>query len=342
MEKIIIQSEWYEKGLDYALISWTSTFNRMGKPNPYSRIEKILIGIIAESSVENYLLSNNIKYSESGKTRWYEIDRYDIGIGKHEIDVKSNFLNLTSPYIQQLFSRERDKLRWLQTCIALVPLDQFNPSKTERLKKKKNKVFLFPFMEGYFQEDEMAKNLVHAFWDYKWLKRAEHRDLGSLGKLNITYDGSLNKNHKIIIYGTSAPKAIIKEEIILNKQMITTSTSYHQVFAIRFVGKPNGSLTVKSITQKLSEVIRDVCGFALIKDPESGKYVPSQNDWQDLTLYSSNIFLSGWITEDEMRLFGKKYQRFDKTIPQYSEIKVDNWGCAVSELEKMSNIKKLS
>ena len=95
----------FEKGLDYALKSWTSTFNRMGKPNPYSRIEKILIGIIAENAVENYLRDCEIPYNEKGKTRWYEKDRYDIGIGNYAIDVKANFLDQKSSYIQQIFAK---------------------------------------------------------------------------------------------------------------------------------------------------------------------------------------------------------------------------------------------
>ncbi len=88
----------------------------MGKPNPYTRIEKIILGLIAESAVEEFFIYNNIKYNTSGKTRWYEEDRYDIGIGKYAIDVKANFLDLNSPYIITQYVNNPNKIEWLNKC----------------------------------------------------------------------------------------------------------------------------------------------------------------------------------------------------------------------------------
>ncbi|KAA6340378.1 hypothetical protein EZS27_011753 [termite gut metagenome] len=132
--KVDIDDSFFSKGLEYALISWTSTFNRMGKPNPYSRLQKIILGIIAEKAFEGFLTKNNIDYETNGKTKWYEIDRYDIGIGGFAIDVKANFLDLNSPFIR---SKQQNHLfdnkeSWFLKCHALVPLDQFNPGKNKR------------------------------------------------------------------------------------------------------------------------------------------------------------------------------------------------------------------
>jgi len=333
---------WFEKGLDYALKSWTSTFNRMGKPNPYSRIEKILIGIIAENAVENYLRDCEIPYNEKGKTRWYEKDRYDIGIGNYAIDVKANFLDQKSSYIQQIFAKNNDKIKWLNTCISLVPMDQFNPPKRLRKKELKKKVYIFPFIEGHFSENNISSsNLIHAFWDYKWLKRAEFKDFGPLGKLNISYDGSSNQTHKIIIYGTKKPKEFIKEIVHLDSKTIITKNNFHQVFSIRFIGKPDGLLRINSSTGKLAEHIEPNCNFELEKHPVTQKYVPKQNNWQNLGLNSVSIYLSGWMEDEDLRIQGRHYKRFDKTIPQYSEIKIDNWGLEVSELNEMKSIETL-
>lgn len=333
----------FEKGLDYALKSWTSTFNRMGKPNPYSRIQKILIGIIAENEVENYLIDYEIPYNEKGKTKWYEKDRYDIGIGNYAIDVKANFLDQKSNYIKQIFANNKDKINWLNTCISLVPIDQFNPPKRVRKKDLKKKVYIFPFIEGYFTENNISSsNLIHAFWNYKWLKKAEFKDFDPLGKLNISYDGSLNKTHKIIIYGTKKPKEFIKEIVNLNSKTLITKNHYHQVFSIRFIGKPDGLLRINSSIAKLCEHIEPNCNFDLEKHPVTEKYVPKENNWQNLTLNSVSIYLSGWIEDEDLRIQGRPYKRFDKTIPQYSEIKIDNWGLEVSELNEMESIKTLS
>jgi hypothetical protein len=336
------KSIWFEKGLDYALKSWTSTFNRMGKPNPYSRIEKILIGIIAELAVEDYLKASEILYNEKGKTRWYEEDRYDIGIGNYAIDVKANFLDLNSNYIQKIFSENKNRQQWLNTCISLVPLDQFNPPKRVRKINMKKKAYIFPFIEGHYSENVISdSNLIHAFWDYRWLKRAEFKTFGPLGKLNITYSGSLNENHKIIIYGTSKPKELINETVLLNNDKILTTNKYHQVFSMRFIGKPDGVLRIDSSLQKLSELVRPDCEFELEKHPTTLKYIPKQNNWQNLNLNSVIIYIAGWMKDEDLRIQGRTYKRFDKNIPQYSEIKIDNWGLEVSELNNMESIKTL-
>tara|TARA_B100001248_G_scaffold255023_1_gene234234 strand:- start:94 stop:1125 length:1032 start_codon:yes stop_codon:yes gene_type:complete len=333
---------WFEKGLDYALKSWTSTFNRLGKPNPYSRIEKILIGIIAELAVENYLKASEISYDEKGKTRWYEKDRYDIGIGNYAVDVKANFLDLNSNYIQKIFSENNIRHQWLNKCISLVPLDQFNPAKKDRKINQRKKVYVFPFIEGCFNENIInSSNLIHAFWDYRWLKRAEFKTYGPLGKLKISYFGSLDENQKIILYGTSKPKQFIKETIFLNNNRIITKNKYHQVFSIRLIGKPDGSLKIESSEQKLSEVILPDCNFELEKNLITSKYVPKENNWQNLSLNSVKIYLCGWMKDEDLRILGRSYKRFDKSIPQYSEIKIDNWGVEVSELNHMKSIKSL-
>jgi len=101
--KLPVKEDSLKVGLDYALISWTSTFNRMGKPNPYKRIEKILLGVAAENEFIEYLKKQHIKYELKGRTRWYEVDRYDIGINGTPVDIKANFLDLSSAHIQSKY-----------------------------------------------------------------------------------------------------------------------------------------------------------------------------------------------------------------------------------------------
>lgn len=71
--KLPVKEDSLKVGLDYALISWTSTFNRMGKPNPYKRIEKILLGVAAENEFIEYLKTKHTKYELKGRTRWCEL-----------------------------------------------------------------------------------------------------------------------------------------------------------------------------------------------------------------------------------------------------------------------------
>lgn len=338
---IELEKNWIRAGLNYALISWTSTFNRMGKPNPYSRLEKIVLGIIAELAIEKFLTDSKLDYETHGKTKWYEEDRYDIGINGFAIDVKSNFLDTRSPYIiSKLNNLFEDKLNWFLKCHALVPLDQFNPGLNQRRAHKRDKVYVFPFIEGHFIEDSFEPPLVHTFWDYKWLKRAECKDLPNLGELTIEYDGTLN-NASITLYGTTSKNQSCIEKIILTSNKLSTKNNFFQVFSIEWTGtkKPDGNLKISSKVIKLKEIIKPESKFELEKNDEG--YWPIENNWQSIKINNAKVHLLGWIYEEDFRIVGKEQKRFTKTIEQYSEIKVDNWGCLVKDLEPMNKISKI-
>jgi hypothetical protein len=336
-----VDEKWITSGINYALISWTSTFNRMGKPNPYSRIEKIVLGIIAEAALENYFNNLSIDFETHGKTKWYEEDRYDIGLKGYAIDVKSNFLDLSSQYIiKKLTNIFDDKLNWFLKCHALVPLDQFNPGTNERRAHKRDKVYIFPFIEGYFNEQKTSTTLVHAFWDYKWLKRAEYKDLANLGNVAIEYSGT-QKGASIKIYGTTAKNEACIEYFDFSKNQSETTNDFFQIFSIEWTGKnnPDGVIKIKAKKLKLIEIINPKCSFELEKTEDG--YWPIHNDWQSMKLYNSKVHLLGWIYEEDFRIIGAEQKRFTKTIEQYSEIKVDNWGCLINELEPMKAIKNI-
>jgi hypothetical protein len=336
-----VDDNWFKNGLNYALMSWTSTFNRMGKPNPYSRIEKIVLGIIAEIALESYLQSLKINFETKGKTKWYEEDRYDIGINGYAIDVKSNFLDTKSQYISSKIENLReDKFNWFLKCHALVPLDQFNPGTNERRAHKRDKVYMFPFIEGFFNEHNYSKTLVHAFWDYKWLKRAEYKELPKLGNILLKYSGT-KKNASLRVFGTTGKNKACIEEISLSENQVQTTNNFHQVFSIEWTGTelPDGTLRIISHILNLEEIIKPKCSFELQKTDNG--YWPIENNWQSLKLYNSEVHLLGWVFEDDYRVIGNELKRFTKTIEQYSEIKVDNWGCLVKELEPMKTINKI-
>jgi hypothetical protein len=343
MKKLVrykLRNEWFEKGLDYALKSWTSTFNRMGKPNPYVRIKNITVGIIAEKAVEQYLIDNNITYDKSGRTRWYEKDRYDLGIGEYAIDVKANYVNNNLEKIKISKSFEKSIIEWYNKCHALVPLDQFNTGNKFKRNKESKKVYIFPFYEGdiFFDNDNNA--LIHAFWDYKWIKRAEFKNLPKHGKLSIRYNGK--EKGILFIYGTIEEKELVIEKINISNGYFTTEHNYYQVFSIRWKGEkaPDGKLTIKSPNLHLTETIFPENRFELRKNINN-KYEPVYNDWQNLKLTNFEIIFTGWIHKRQMQMKGEKIPRFSKHIRQYSETKVDNFGCRVSDLNDMSELKTL-
>lgn len=337
--RVPVASQWISDALDYALLSWSQTYNRLGSNNPYKRIEKILIGKVSEDAVIAALDSNEIAYDVRGRTEWYKIDQYDLGIGQHDIDVKSNFLDIGSKYITKKYGDQSldSKLNWFIDCHALVPTDQVASKRGSRKKR-----FLFVFMEGHFPS--MSKLLpeaniawVHMFWDYRWLKKAEHKQSRSAGRLRIGYDSDL-PNQSITIFGTKREKKELIETVILKNGEVLSNSSFHQVFSIKFNGScPAGTLRIGSDNLNLIEVIKPSVGFEIASKNPTNPVV--RNDWHGVKIEQPVAFLLGWDDDDNFRLDGTLFKRFSKDVEQYEEIKIDNFGKRISELNPISKLR---
>jgi len=332
--------EWYDAGLKYALKSWSNTFNRLGSKNLYKRIEKISLGIVAELAVEQYLKDNKIPYSTKGRTKWYEEDRYDIGIGEYAIDVKANIIDVTIPKIARTYD---DLLRnpndWLSDCVALVPEDQFNPGNNKkRSHELKKKAYVFVFMYP-IDDDLFIKNIekyIHAFWDYRWLQKGYSKDSTRSGKLSCNIkDGGI-----VRIFGTSSEKEIVIEDISMKSSSSSTSKNcFFQVFSALWLSDsfPESNLTIRMEGQDLVEVIEPYFDNDF-RNCDNGIIV---NNWYPFVYNDLNIVLAGWMTDDQMRLNGFPVPRFSHNVKQYPEIKVDNYGVKVSDLNNIIDISTL-
>jgi len=343
--KVEVKDDWIEQGLDYALKSWPYTFNRMGSANPYSRIEKIMLGIMAEYAIVDYLNKNEIKYDELGKTYWYQKDIYDVGIGNYKIDVKSCYLKPEKVDGKTIEEFRNNNFEWLLGCTGLVPQDQMS-----RKLDRGEKIYIFPFITGRTdaKESQAKGSIIHAFWGYEWLKKAEHKDDESLGKLTFKfnkggddYKSEENKELEIEIYGTSEPKSFANETISIKpNEKITTEQDYHQVFSIRLLKNDIqfnfGNLVITS-ESGLEESIGGHYRFNT--ERHDGDLILCNNDWMDVYLYDGFVYIPGYIKEKEFRVKGKEYPRFSKDIRQYSDTLVDNWGVDIKELNPMSNLR---
>lgn len=319
-------------GLDYALISWACTFNRMGTNNLYRRLEKILIGVASESELIALLKSQNTSYNLLGRTRWYEHDRYDISINGTAVDLKTNFLDTSNVHILKKYnSLNSTKEDWFLNCTALVPKDQF-------LSKAKHKVdinYIFSFAEGKFNENNLCSPLVHAFWDYRWLKKAQCRNDFSTEQLDIFYDAP-SDDVSIKIFGSSSRNVSCIEEIMLNRCHVKTKNAFHQVFSVLWTGMhiPSSKLVITKSQSNLREEIDCTTGFDTIRN--GNLFTISMNNWQSLKLYQPQIHFLGWINIQDLQVIGQTYPRFTHTIEQYAETEVANIGCPVRELSSLS------
>ena len=332
--RIPILDEWVVQGLKYGQLSWTQTFNRMGKASPYKKIQNIALGKIAESAVFEYLNKSNIKFDLKGSTKWYEVDIDDLEIRNHQIDVKSNFVDKNSDYIKRkkIKSDAEAKLEWYLKCHALVPADQVASKNRGNSKMKKR--FVFVFAEGTINSNS-SKHIIHAFWDYRWLKKAEHKNYPHLGNLRISSLSS--KTIELTIYGTTGINTAVIEKIKLQNGETLTKNSYHQVFAAYVsTGLPDNDLIIKSEDGLLTEVIKSKFSFTVDSNEKPIKVI--SNDWNSVDIQIDHCYIAGWIDKEEFLIISKEYPRYTKIFEQYQDTLTSNFACEVKDLEPISKI----
>jgi hypothetical protein len=334
IKAISVKDEWIQQGLKYGQLSWTQTFNRMGKASPYKKIQNITLGKIAESAVLDYLKDKKIKYTLKGSTKWYEIDIDDLEINNSQIDVKSFFIDSNSSYIRskKIENDLEAKLKWYSKCHALVPADQI-ASRT-RGNPKMKKVFVFVFIEGTVNSNS-NKNVMHAFWNYSWIKKAEQKDAPHLGKLEINNKSS--KPLHLVIYGTTAKNTAVVENLVINPGKKKTNSSYHQVFSVYSKnGIPDGEVVINATNAGIVEIIKPIISFNV-----DNTVTPSNlldNNWNALDLNIAKCFISGWLLKDDFIVISKEYPRYTKIFEQYQDTLTSNFACRVTELENIDNI----
>jgi hypothetical protein len=340
-----VKPSWTKEGVEYALKSWTATFNRMGKPNPYVRLKNIAVGVVAEKAVEESLSNIGTPFDRNGSTRWYQVDRYDIAVKDTQLDVKSFLIDVDSPYHSaKLANAGSHKYEWLMTCHGLVPVDQFNSGASKKRAGKVNKKYVFAFVEGSTPFSSPKQAICHVFWDYAWLKKAEMKDSPDVGQLLVSTTSrerakSGDKPAVLRIYGTSQPKKLVTEDLKLDSDKLVTTHHFHQVFSVQLIGSQQPlNIKIASKSLGLVESIPGEWGFSLSGRNEEGLLVPDLNGWTSIGIDGASVHVLGQIDDGELRIKGNLIPRFSKSIEQYSETKVDNWGIAIHQIHPLSKI----
>ncbi|HKL02193.1 MAG TPA: hypothetical protein VJ911_00905 [Cryomorphaceae bacterium] len=82
------------KSLDYALLSFPFTVNRMNLRSPKARISNIVKGKLAEALLEQYAFENQIPMDfTAGETPFWTRDHFDFKLGETAFDLKNNFVH---------------------------------------------------------------------------------------------------------------------------------------------------------------------------------------------------------------------------------------------------------
>ena len=330
-----VRSEWTDIGVDYALCSWAVTFNRLGKRNIYSRLSKIVVGVVAEQATKAALEHYDIKFDSAGATEWYAVDRYDLGVRGKSIDIKSIFVDRDNRSQMAKLARAGclpDFQNNLVKFTALVPEDQFN-SVSAKKRAGREKIYVFPVVDAHSVVSPSDGRICHLMWDYRWLKKAEAKDSPKLGKLTV----KSQTGGKIRLIGTTSRNNLVVEDIKVDQTGRETKNSFWQLFAIELSGKAAIDLVVKTEFGRLTEKIQAEFGFEIGPDEKQ----PSQNDWMPVGLGLGTVYVCGFATDKTLRLKGRSYPRFSKDVIQYSDTLISNWGLSFQQLSpwpKLSSV----
>lgn len=330
-----LRPEWVEVGVDYALRSWAMTFNRLGKKNIYSRLNKIIVGVVAEQATRATLKKYRIEFDSAGATEWYAVDRYDMGVKGKSIDIKAIFVDRDNRDQMRKLTRAgfvSDLQDGLVKFTALVPEDQFN-SVAAKKRAGREKIYVFPVVDAHSVIKSTDGRLCHLMWDYEWLKKGKSKDSPKLGKLKVTS----KQGGKIRLIGTSSKNTLIIEDMSVGSTSRETKNSFWQLFAIELTGSNLIDLVVKNESGRLTEKIQSDIGFTI----DSGDEEPTQNDWMSIGLTSGTVYLCGFATDKTLRVKGRSYPRFSKDVLQYSDTLISNWGVSFQHLTPWSDLASI-
>lgn len=327
-----VAATWVNNGINYALSSWASTFNRLGKKNIYSRLSKIIVGVVAEEATRDSLKRIGIPFDSKGSTAWYAVDRYDMGINGKSIDIKAIFLDRDNRSQVTKLTKAgviTDIAANVHKFTALVPLDQFN-SPAAKKRAGREKLYVFPVVDANSVVSVATGKLAHLMWDYQWLKKGPAKDSPRLGKLEL----KSSQPGRIRLIGTDMKNSLVQEEINTRAEYRPTKNDFWQLFSIELLSGKPVDLTVKSKNNSIVERIGAKIGFSVVK----GSNELQQNDWMPVGIANGAVYICGYGTDRLLRVMGREYPRFSKDVLQYSDTLIDNWGIAMHHLDPFHSI----
>ena len=332
-----VNDKWIEHGCEYAQLSWTHTYNRMGRADIFYKMKNIVKGIVAQDGIESHLSKLNIQYKKKDRTRWYETDRYDLEVSGKKYDVKAN-------RVANDFTNPKDLLKYS----ALVPSDQLHARSLND-----DDIYIFAFID--YKENEHppfydprssldkftgsphGKWIVHGFWDYDFIRRKKST-IDRVGTLEIKSNDQKDCGITFELGGTTEPKKAYYEQIKLNNLVPHgfSTADFYELFYIRPISNklPNGKITI-STSEGANDEINPLMGFASKIVNRETKI--QQNDWGDIWLYDCKVYYVGYMTKGDFKKNSEELKRFDKTVYQF-ETQTNNNRMYVKDLAPVSDL----
>jgi hypothetical protein len=331
------------RACQYAQVSLTRTYNRMGTPYFDRRLIRIVAGVAAEATFLEWLQEMQIPYSLKGRTPWYAADRSDIVIAGYRCDVKT--LDAHQP-----FTNLAELLDWC----ALVPVDQIRHAD----------IYVFGYVSARVNygaaEMQPLPNtassyrwLTHVPWQWEWYKRDERKD-PPLGHLSCHITNPADAGAVIELGGTKIhrrnKRIAFSERITLSTSSQSSQHQFYELLYVRWLAErlPAGAIVIEAGTSKLCETIPSVIGFIPSKESrqrkqskqcEQSRRPPLLNGWYDIWLYDAEVVFVGWASQEMVREW--PILKHKQPCPPVSATQTRNYHGFVRQLEPLNALARL-
>jgi len=348
-DKIIsfpISEKVVDQALKDAIFSWTKKEDRTRQRNPYTRLQHAFTGYIMENCFISYLRDNNINFELVEREE--DPSRQDVKLNDRFCNLKGFVLDFNKKFLinKDINELTPENKQWLLECTGLVPLKELNPKvQTERTE---DRFFIFHFLKCTLtpENKENKKGILHLFCSRNINKGIIRRrkDWGKdLGKIRFDITPPIDEQYSMLVYGVNTEGEEITEIVVIkNEGDIQTQNEFSSLIALKSVENqlppPLSNITITTD----SGIVKNIpsrFGFKL--KPIKGK--PSElieNAWKALYVYKPEVYLTGFIEEEDFRIDGREIKLYDKTIKQYQEIRFPNYGIQISEIRPIDEIRE--
>jgi hypothetical protein len=319
------------RACQYAQVSLTRTYNRMGSPYFDRRLLKIVVGVAAEATFLEWLQEMQISYDLKGRTPWYAADRSDIVIAGYRCDLKT--LDAHRP-----FTNLAELLDWC----ALVPVDQIGHAD----------IYVFGYvsartnyaaagMQPLPNTASSYRWLTHVPWQSKWHKRNVRQD-PPLGHLSCHSTDPADAGAVIELGGTEigrqGKRIAFRERITLSTSPQSSQHQFYELLYVRWLAEqlPAGDIVIEAGTSGLREAIPPEIGFTPGKP---SRQPPLLNGWYDIWLYDAEVVFVGWASQGMVRKW--PILKHKQPCPPVSATQTRNYHGFVRQLEPLNALAQL-
>jgi hypothetical protein len=303
-------------GIAYA-VRGLSHADDHGGGSAYDGLRRTVAAVAVELAFRRYLAEHGISFSVSRPAPFTQPDRYDVGLGGHRCQIRTCLIS----HAEQVAALQADASLLLEAS-ALMPSD-LHAADNQLI----GDLYLFAFVLGTVgpapanRKDETGlgqkPHLLYAM-PASWRRPTAWR---SLGQLAMKSDG--HDQLSIEICGLNEARDFMSRSAELApRKRVVVDGPFFSLSCIHALTPPRGRLGLHSQRREATFVI-------------------ASTEWQDIGVFATDIFLSGYISREE---FGRRARPVLAGSPalQFQADRTKNLSVPIAELRPLQELLALA